>query len=270
MAILETRHKKKSAVITAIIMVLLVLGILNFGMRYLDPPEEYGLAINFGTSNVGSGDPVVKTKAKPVLKQPVEKVEEKKAAVATPKETLKEKLITQDTKEAPVVEKLPTKKVEKPVEVVKKKPKPAPSKETQDALNKLLKGNATTGKPAGEGDAKNPGVKGVKKGDPKSTKYYGNDGSGGDSNYNLAGRKALSKPIEKPDCNEEGIVVVRIEVDKTGKVIKAIAGVKGTTNTASCLLKPAKAAALKTRWNRDGNAPVKQKGTIIYKFSLSQ
>ena len=78
MAILETRHKKKSAVITAIIMVLLVLGILNFGMRYLDPPEEYGLAINFSTSNVGSGDPVVKTKAKPVPKQPIEKVAEKK------------------------------------------------------------------------------------------------------------------------------------------------------------------------------------------------
>ena len=269
MAILETRHKKKSAVITAIIMVLLVLGILNFGMRYLDPPEEYGLAINFSTSNVGSGDPVVKTKATPV-KQPIEKVTEKKAVVTTPKETLKEKVITQDTKEAPKVEKPTKKKVEKPVEVVKKKPKPTPSKETQDALNKLLKGNSTTGKPTGEGDDKKLGVKGAKKGDPKSTKYYGNDGSGGDSNYNLAGRKALLKPIEKPDCNEEGIVVVSIEVDKTGKVIKAIAGVKGTTNTVPCLLKPAKAAALKTRWNRDGNAPVKQKGTIIYKFSLSK
>ena len=79
-------------------------------------------------------------------------------------------------------------------------------------------------------------------------------GSGG--NYNLAGRKALSKPKEQPDCEEEGIVVVSITVDKTGKVIRAVAGVKGTTNTAACLLKPAKEAALRTTWNSDSKAPL--------------
>ena len=55
----------------------------------------------------------------------------------------------------------------------------------------------------------------------------------------------MLKPKEQPDCEEEGIVVVSITVDKTGKVIRAVAGVKGTTNTAACLLKPAKEAALK-------------------------
>jgi outer membrane biosynthesis protein TonB len=80
----------------------------------------------------------------------------------------------------------------------------------------------------------------------------------------------LSKPIEQPECQEEGIVVVRITVDKNGKVISAIPGVKGSTNTAACLLKPAKAAALKTTWNADSKAPTKQTGTIIYKFSLTK
>ena len=80
----------------------------------------------------------------------------------------------------------------------------------------------------------------------------------------------MSKPIEKPDCQEEGIVVVRIEVDKNGRVIRAVPGVKGSTNTADCLLKPAKQAALKTTWNADNKAPSKQIGTIIYKFSLSK
>lgn len=277
MRFLETKHKKKSAVITAILLTLILVGILNFGMQYLDPPEEYGLAINFGDSNVGNGDPVVKTKAQPVKKQEVEKVEEKEEIKTTPKETIKEEVITQeDTKDAPVIEKAKEKKVEKPIEKVVKKekpkviPKPKPSKATQDALNNLLNGNSTDGKSKGEGDDDKSGVKGDKNGDPKSSKYYGNNGSGGDSNYNLAGRKALSKPIEKPECNEEGIVVVSIEVDKTGKVIKAIAGVKGSTNTADCLLKPARVAALKTRWNPDGKAPQKQKGTIIYRFSLSE
>lgn len=64
--------------------------------------------------------------------------------------------------------------------------------------------------------------------------------------------------------------MVRIQVDKNGKVIYALPGVKGSTNTAPCLLKPAKEAALNTKWNADNKAPSKQTGTIIYKFSLSK
>lgn len=274
MSVLDTKHKRKSAVITAIILLLLIFGILNYGMQYLDPPEEYGLAINFGNSEVGSGDPVVKTKK--ISTPKVEKQEVVEEVKETPKEIIKEEVITDDTvKDVPVVEKVKEVKKELVKETVKKEkpkeiPKPKPSKETQDALNNLLNGNSSDGKPKGEGDDKNPGVKGKEKGDPNSDKYYGNTGDGSGGNYNLAGRKALSKPKEQPDCQEEGTVVVQIQVNKNGKVIYALAGVKGTTNSAPCLLKPAKAAALKTKWNVDDKAPVKQTGTIIYKFSLSK
>jgi len=258
MNFLKTKHERKSAVITSILLVLILFAVFNYGLQYLDPPQEYGLAINFGDANVGSGDPVENSKNTPVQKQPVEKPKEIPKEVETPKETTADKLVTQDTKETTVIEK------------VKEVEKPKPSKETQDALNNLLKGNSNDGKPKNEGDANNPGVKGDVKGDPKSSKYYGNNGDGGDSNYNLSGRNALSKPIEKPECNEEGIVVVSIEVDREGKVIKASPGAKGTTNTAPCLMNPAKEAALKTTWNADKNAPIKQIGTIIYKFSLAE
>jgi protein TonB len=275
MSFLETKHKKKSAIITALILGLIMVGVFNFGMQYLDPPDEYGVAINFGNSNVGNGDPVVKTKANPTVKKAEKQVEEKEEVV--PKETIKDEVITQETKEAPVLEKPDKKKIEKPKvdeeKIVEPKvvPKPKkPSQKTQDLLNNLLKGNSKDGENKGEGNDDNSDLKGDKKGDPKSTKYYGNNGSGGDKNYNLAGRNALSKPIEKPDCNEEGLVVVSIEVDNSGKVIKATAGVKGSTNTAKCLLDPAKSAALKTKWNMDPNAPNKQRGTIVYRFSLSE
>lgn len=274
MQVLDTKHKRKSAVITAIILVLLVFVIFNYGMQYLDPPEEYGLAINLGDSNVGSGEPVEKTK-KISTPEVVEKQEVVEEVKEVPKEVVKEEIITDDTsKEVPVVEKKEVKK--EPVkEVVKRvepkvKPKPKPSKATQDALNNLLNGNSSDGKEKGEGDDKIEGVKGKEKGDPNSNKYYGNTGGGSGGNYNLAGRKALSKPIEKPDCQEEGIVVVRITVDKNGKVISAVPGVKGSTNTAACLLKPAKEAALRTTWNADDKAPSIQTGTIIYKFSLTK
>jgi protein TonB len=277
MPLLETKHKRKSAAITAVILLLLLFVIFNFGMNYTDPPQEYGLAINFGDANVGSGEPVRKTKkiSTPEIVEKQEVVEEEVKEI--PKEIIEEEIITTDTsKEVLVVEKIkeekkPVKKEikkEKAKEVPKAKPKP--SKETTDALNSLLNGNSSDGNPKGQGDNKKEGVKGNIKGDPDANKYYGNTGSGAGGNYNLAGRKALSKPIEQPECQEEGIVVVRITVDKNGKVISAIPGVKGSTNTAACLLKPAKAAALKTTWNADSKAPTKQTGTIIYKFSLTK
>ncbi|MHC9089703.1 energy transducer TonB [Tenacibaculum sp. IMCC1] len=268
MTVLDTQHKRKSAIITAIILILFVIGILNYGMKYLDPPIEYGLAINFGTSEVGSGEPVEKTKAQATSQQE-EVVEEQ--VEETPEERIKEEIITNDTaEEVPVVEKKEAVKETSKEEKPKEKKKPKPSKETTDALNSLLNGTSKDGANSGEGDDKKSGVKGNENGDPNSDKYYGNSGSGSGGNYNLAGRKALSKPIQKPDCQEEGTVVVSIEVDQNGKVIKATPGAKGTTNSASCLYDAAKKAALKTKWNADGNAPSKQRGTIIYKFSLSK
>ncbi|SDS27697.1 outer membrane transport energization protein TonB [Polaribacter sp. KT25b] len=274
MAILDTNPKRKSTAITASILLLLLFVIFNYGLKYLDPPEEYGLAINFGDSDFGSGEPVENTK-KALTPEVVEKEEVIEEVIEVPKEVVKEEIIADETsEEITVIEK---KEVEKePVkEVVKKeepkeKPKPKPSKEATEALNSLLNGNSSDGNPKGEGDDKKEGVKGNENGDPNSNKYYGNEGTGSGGNYNLAGRKALSKPIEQPDCQEEGIVVVRITVDKNGKVISAVPGVKGSTNTAACLLKPAKEAALKTTWNADEKAPANQVGTIIYKFTLTK
>ncbi len=258
---------------------LLIFGILNYGMQYLDPPEEYGVAINFGDTDYASGEPVLNTKKAPTpeVEAQEEIIEEK--VVETPDEIIEEEIITEETVEdVPVVEKVKEVKKEPVKEVVKKeekpkekpKPKPKPSKETTDALNSLLNGNVSDGAPKGEGDDGKEGVKGKVNGDPDANKYYGNTGSGSGGNYNLAGRKALSKPKEQPDCQEEGIVVVRIIVNKNGKVIRAVPGVKGSTNTAACLLKPAKEAALKTTWNADDKAPANQTGTIIYKFTLSK
>jgi protein TonB len=271
MSILNTKHKRKSTAITALLLMLLIFGILNFGMHYLDPPEEYGLAINYGNSALGSGAPVEKTK-KEVPKKAAEKqafVEEK--VIEIPKEIIKDELISSDTpKDVPVVAKKKETKEEFKNEVLKENKKPKAFKESQDALTNLLKANSSEGKPKGEGDDKVPGVKGEEKGAINSSKYYGNTGSGSDGAYNLAGRRALLKPKEQPDCEEEGTVVVGIQVDKNGKVVHAMAGIKGTTNSAPCLLKPAKQAALRTQWNADSKAPTKQVGTIIYKFTLSK
>lgn len=275
MSVLDTQHKRKSAAITAVILILFILGIFNFGIQYIDPPEEYGVAINFGEMNVGSGISVLKSQKtipKEVLKTPAVTSPLKEVA----KEPLVEKIITEETtKEVPIVKKVAEKKQTLVQDIVQKEApkvvaKQKPSKESLDALNKLLNGNLSDGKPKGEGDDTADGIKGDKQGEPISSKYYGNTGSGTGGNYNLAGRKVLSTPKKQPDCQEEGVVVVLITVAKNGKVMSAIPGEKGSTNTAPCLKKAAKEAALSTIWNSDGAAPEIQTGTIIYKFSLSK
>ena len=260
MAILDTIHKKKSSLVTLVILIVFVWGIFSFGMQYQDPPVEYGIVINFGTSKEGNKKP----KNTSVKKLPIQENEEERLEETVediPEEIKNDEVLSQTDKDTPTIQ--------KPKEDAEPTPK-KPSKNTLKAFDNLLKGDTSDGKPTGDGDAAQEGVKGDKNGDPASTKYYGNTGKSGDPNYNLAGREALLKPKEQPNCEEEGIVVVSIEVDKKGKVIRAVSGVKGTTNSANCLLKPAREAALKTTWNADPNSPSKQKGTIIYKFSLTK
>lgn len=272
MKYLETQHEKKSFAITVVLHVLLILLLLFFGFSYLDPPPESGIAINFGTSEVGSGN------EQPT--EPVQSAPQASRPEVTPVEpTIKEEVITQETAEAPVIqekkkeEKIvqktePVKKPEEPV----KKPDPKPDKSTTDALSSILNGPENAGRATGgEGNDNVAGDKGDPNGDPEASAYYGNgQGLDGDGNYRLGGRRALNKEKFVQDCNESGIVVVQIEVNRNGQVTRAIPGVKGTTNNAACLTDPARRAALATRFNSDDNAPAKQVGTIIYNFKLSE
>jgi len=275
----NTIHQKKSAVITTLFTMLVLFLLFFCGLNEVSEPQEYGVAINYGTSDVGSGEPKINETIKTSPEESTPPLVEETIA---DKQTVNEELLTEDIEDVPVIEnkKTPVKKVEKavPEKVIEKKPvkevakkKTSPNKETQNALNNLF-GKKSEGKSSkSEGDdVGKEGVKGALDGNSKSSKYYGNNGSGGDSNYLLKGRRALSKPIRKPKCNEEGTVAVSVEVDKNGKVTKAVPGVKGTTNNSPCLLAPAKQAALKTTWNADANAPNRQVGVIRYKFTLSE
>jgi len=290
---LNTKHKRKSATITSVIMSLLLIAIFFFGMTYLDPPEEYGIAVNFGTSNVGSGniqptEPLKSTSEENLPEEEQEEVEEiiePESTESIAEET--EDVATQNNEEAIAIKKQQDVK-KKADELAKKEQleKDRIEKEKQTAIAKqkaeeeakrkkldaLIGGinNSDGTATGGEGNDSKPGDKGNVNGDPNASGYYGNGGGGGNGDYNLGNRKPISRPKPNYICNEEGLVVVSIEVDVNGRVIKATAGVKGSTNTAQCLLTQAKQAALKTKWSADAKAPSKQIGTIKYRFSLSQ
>lgn len=288
MRLLETKYERKSAAITSVITAIIFLLLFFFGFSYLDPPPENGIAINFGTSEIGSGQ-VQPTE--PVASSPQQQTPEPTPSPQENSSPVADEVQTQDTEEAPVIAKekenkqpvekeqkdkkeQPKQEVpekEKPQEPVKEEPK-KPSKETSDALNNLLNGPENDGaNQGGEGNDSSGGDKGDPSGDPNAKSYYGQGkGLDGDGNYRLGGRKALNKEKFVQECNESGVVVVKIEVNQQGQVIRATPGARGTTNTAPCLMEPAKRAALATRFNSDVNAPAKQTGFIEYEFKLSE
>lgn len=281
---LDTPHKKKSAGLTAVVAILLLLLFFMLGLTYYDPPISYGMEVNFGTLAQGGGD-VQPTKSFQTFEQPEEKpVEvEEKAEVTPPKESTKESIKEVLTeKESTVV--VPDNKEEiKPREAVEEKPlpqvEPEPVKEvpkvseaTKSVVSNLLKNKAEEGEQnQGEGDDLVQGDKGKVEGNPYSSSYYNNYGLGGlGKGYGLNGRNLQSNGKVVQDCNLEGTVVVRITVNNNGEVVKAVPGVKGSTNTHPCLLEPARKTALLHKWFPDNNAPAEQIGFVVIQFKLGE
>lgn len=294
---LFSREEKESLAITIAVFSLLLIALVFVGF----PQGASGLAnlegggggggvtVNFGDSDVGSGSD---------FRNEELNVTGKKQQAAS--SAAQEEIIGSNLDDAPAVV-----RTIKPVTSTpsKEQPKPIAPKETpprqikNSALDNILGGNSK----GGDGEGGGSGNQGSLSGDRNSGGYSGTGGSGGGSgggtgsgtgtglgpgsgsgsgggsgagrgtgvgDYTLAGRKALAIPEPKYTCNEEGRVVVQIAVDRSGKVISATPGARGTTNTAKCLQDQAKAAALKARF--DAGDSDKQIGTIVYNYRLTE
>ncbi|WP_445735392.1 energy transducer TonB [Mariniflexile sp.] len=278
----ETTHERNSAKLTALITVILLLLLFVVGAPYMDPPEEYGVAVNFGTTDFGSGtvQPLKPIKSEPVnINKPAE-VQPTKAEPTKASEN-KEEVLTADNAEEIAIKKqkeaenkakaIADAKAKAETErVAKEKRELDEKKKKLDALIggvSKSEGTAT----GGEGNDTKAGDKGQLDGDPYAPSYFGGPGTGsGGVGYGLNGRGKANYQTLKQDCNESGMVIIRIVVNKNGNVIEAEPGVRGTTNTAACLLEPAKKIALSHKWAPDPNAPTKQIGFVKVNFQLGQ
>ena len=137
---------------------------------------------------------------------------------------------------------------------------------TKNALaNSKNAGTSSTG----EGIAGGPGNQGDPNGSVNSKVRGAGSGLGDKGiSYNLQGRGFQALPPPKYDYQGEGRVVVEVSVDRSGKVVQANPGIKGSTTLDEYLLKVAKEAALEARFEVKQDAPVIQKGTITYNFIL--
>ena len=278
----KTIHEKNSARLTGLIAVIILLLIFVMGMPYLDPPEEYGVAVNFGTTDFGNGNKPLSQPVKSESQQPTENTKPQEEQVE-PESTSSpsEEVMTQETaesiaikkqKEAEARAKAEAERIEREKREEEERIR-LEEEEKKRKLDELIGGvkNSESNTNGGEGPDNEAGNKGELDGDPYAPSYFGGSGPGkGGVGYGLNGRGRPTKQIFEQECNESGIVVVKIEVNKQGQVIKAEAGVRGTTNTHPCLLEPAKKIALSHKWPADSKAPSRQIGFVSINFDISQ
>ena len=282
MIIFDSPHKKKSASITFIVALLLIILFFGLGLTYYDPPIDYGMEINFGNTVQNSGNikeqnhelnnldvieedqssvkPATKSnteinasmKSKPVLT-------ERKSSVSIPKKESLKKRNQKKVKEGKKIEKLTI-----------KKDIPKVSKTTKNIVSNLLnkKKQVNDNQPNNSQSLVN---KNSSNQSAYSSTYYNSSISGSDiKSYGLNGRSLQSKGKVLQECNEQGLVVVRISVNRKGEVVTAEPGVKGTTNTHPCLLNPAKKTAQLHKWFPDNEAPELQFGFVVIQFKLGE
>ena len=109
----------------------------------MDPPEEYGIAINFGFSDVGSGP----QQQEVVASSPNSTSKEKILPSENPvQDASTEDLLTQTDTSIPVLKNNSSKDKDEAPEKTIEKEVPKPSKDTQNALSNLLNANKSEGK----------------------------------------------------------------------------------------------------------------------------
>jgi len=277
----EKRNKIKAIAGSIIVHIAILVALIFLGLSTPLPlPGEEGVEVNLGSSDVGMGNIQEESPAPstppPSRPQPAEPQEE----------VVKEEVITQEVEEAPAIveeenpkEKKPEEK--KPVEqekprdpeVVEEKPveQEAPVEEPSEPEQKvdpraMFTGKTNTGTGSNEGVTGQPGDQGKPNGDPGAGNYDGQGGAGNGVSFSLGGRGSRHLPKPSYQSQEQGKVVVDIWVNREGKVVKALAGGKGTTILDTRLRRLAEEAALRSLFEPDPNAPDNQKGTITYNF----
>jgi len=281
----EKRNRENKAIswiVTVAVHAIIFLFLFFFVITPPDPPffeNEGGMSVNFGTSDVGTGD------VQPMNYTPVNAPSNPTDASSQPT-TAEENVVTQDNEDAPVME---SHKETKPV----KKPKP-----NEDAIFKPTTNNSTTtvkntkpavddnslfkpgavGKPnnsKGDGEGGGQGDQGNPNGDPNATSYKGTgigngtgNGNGlGNGNVKLVGRKVMNRYVPKNPCDAtRGKVMIAIKVNRNGQVVSANFSQGGSTTSDDCLVNVAKQAAMKYTFDPKEDAAEIQTGSILFSF----
>ncbi len=257
-----------------------VLLFLLFYLAFYTPlplPAEQGILVDFGNSDMGQGNYEPRMNdAVPVQPQPTETSQSSEQ---------EDPMLTQDAEETVAVPPKPETKPKKPVEKPKEqketpkeepKPvveeKPQPTIDPRSVYQRPGRGDVAS-TATSQGIAGGQGNQGVVTGTADAGNYGPGGGTGDGNRFSLDGRNIvgrLPEPEGITSLKETVIVVVKIQVDRNGRVIAANNDLKRSQNSISYpkLIEAAEEAAKKARFSVKSDAPVTQEGYITYTFKL--
>ena len=120
------------------------------------------------------------------------------------------------------------------------------------------------------GNDKTPGNKGRIDGFPDGVALEGGNTNDSGTGTGRSNRKPLAQPRPKGQCpvaNYQEKIVVAVTVNRTGNVIRAKVGLKGSSTSDTCLLESIKEALLKWKYEPDLKAPHEEVITFTYWYS---
>lgn len=228
--------------------IVLCVGLMFVTYTIELPQPELGILVDFGTVDKAGGAtdlPVSKVDTRPVSPQ-----RQNRPA---------EQVMTTEEPDAPeiVEEPNPDPKPSKPVEET------APQREVNQKA--LFPGRTEGSTSTSQGSSEGEGNQGAQEGGPDGSDSAGGSGSSG---FSLSGRYLIGQ-LPRPAYNSdaEGRVVVRITVDREGKVTSAVYEQSGSTTNDGSLVTAARTAAMRARFTPSESDI--QTGTITYIFRLN-
>jgi outer membrane biosynthesis protein TonB len=280
---IEPDVRRKSLLISIVVHAALLIALILFVMKTTIPPFPEpggggGVLVNIGYVDMASGE--IQPLSETVAKEP-----QPEKVPPVPK-TQEEKIVTQDNEEAVAVHeakkdsKKDVKKTTSAPQPVKETPKVPerkadpgslyPGKNTSKSEGTASSGAGDQGERTGDPFSKYTGKGGTGGGPGSGTGTGGGDGSGSGPgtgsgfSFDLSGRNLLRRPSLDDKSQLTGRVVVDITVDKTGTVVIATPGGRGSTTTNQYLFSKAKEAALRAKFS-PSEADI-QKGTMTFVF----
>lgn len=128
MKYLDTKHERKSATITVLLLSILVLLCFVVGQPYMDPPAEYGVALDFGNSSSVNNNIQAEPSEPASKSEEIEEIEpEEVIEEEATDEVIEEEVVEEEVVEEEVVE-----------DTTKEEAIEAAEKEAAEAAEKLL------------------------------------------------------------------------------------------------------------------------------------
>lgn len=282
----DKRNGRRASLIASImVLILLLLPLLKYPTP---PPGQEGILVNLGLPDLGQGTdnagPSVPAVTEPVEREQPEpepeEVEEPQAPDVPEEsvpntEPVEKEVITTEDPEAVALKRKQEAEAERKrqaelenqrqaEEARKKAEAEAAKKAEADELKDKLGGLFGSGK--GKGNTGKEGNQGDPEGDPDASKLEGVSTGSGTVGGGLGGRGVTASPRITDRSQDQGIVVVRVCVDRNGNVTSAEFTQRGTTASSARLKQLAVANAKKWKFS-DGSID-KQCGTITYNFRV--